>query len=874
MKTVKPQRLSLLSRTYEHRGAFQLSIAAVLFFDLEQPRRLLTEVSLWKTLPPELGKDAGLDLAVPKARAEFLVTGHAFPIGGAPATACAPRAVVGRLDKTLHAIGDRTWNDGVATAPVPFRRLSLGWENAYGGAGYEQNPLGKGAVRPSDGKGHPLPNVEDPRRPIRTTRDRPAPAGFGPVDGTWPQRAVKQGTYDKRWLETAFPGFPADLDWTFFNVAPEDQWQEAPFRPDEPFRLEFMHPERSRIEGRLPGAVARCLVSRKGVAGEGLVELPLRLDTLWFFPHLLRGVMIFHGAVPVAEDDGADVLHLVAAIEEAGKPRPLEHYRKVLAERLDEERGALALLREADLVPDWPGLTAMLDPDPADPIPEALGLLEQNQRRARAHQLAQLRAEVAAAGIDPDTVELPSLDPGEPAPKVSADDPGQMLAQLEQAMATAEAARARAESETAKQKALLREQLRAQGIDPAPVDAPPPGGPPHFDAREELARIRALRGDVASAAPADAPGGDAELEHRLLDAERQVRDAYRWSAHRAPAAAARAPEAAIALREALCAAIAAGESLDGRDLTGADLTGLALPGADLAGAFLEGATLRGADLRGADLSRAVLARAELSGADLSGARLRGTNLGAATLRDARLCGADLTEAILGKADLARADLGGANLDKADLSEATLQGASLASVQARGLKLVQVDLSGVGLAGADLTKATFVECSAEAADFTGAQLESAVFFKARARRAVFQGARLAGACWIDGCDLEQADLREALLDGANLRGAKLAGAKLAGAHLNGADLSEADLRGAALGGIAARESRWVRADFTGAVLAGADLMGAIFQKADLSGASFQGANLYQADLARVALHERIDLTGANVKKLRVQPTRVR
>ena len=107
MKTVKPQRLSLLSRTYEHRGACHFSVAAILFFDLEQPRRLLTDVSLWKAIAPELGKDAALDAAMPKARAEWLVTGYAFPPGGKPAIACAPRTVVGGQAKALHAIGDR-----------------------------------------------------------------------------------------------------------------------------------------------------------------------------------------------------------------------------------------------------------------------------------------------------------------------------------------------------------------------------------------------------------------------------------------------------------------------------------------------------------------------------------------------------------------------------------------------------------------------------------------------------------------------------------------------------------------------------------------------------------------------------------------------
>lgn len=871
MKTIKPQRLSLLSRTYEHRGAFQLSVAAIAFFDLDQPRRLLSEVSLWKALPPVLGKDAALDAAVPKARAEFLVTGYAFPFGGTPAIACAPRAAVGRLDKSLRVIGDRSWSNGVATAPAPFQRMSLGWENAFGGPGFAQNPLGKGAERLPGGKVHPLPNVEDPRRPVRSPRDRPAPAGFGPVDATWPQRTAKQGTYDKKWLETAYPGFAADLDWTFFNVAPPDQWQEAPFLPDEPFLLEYMHPERSRIEGRLPGALARCFLSRKGVAEEKLVELPLRLDTLWFFPHLLRGVMIFHGATPVAEDDGADVLHLVAAIEEAGKPRTVEHYQRVLADRLDQERGALAALREAELVPDWPGLTALLDPDPADAASEEQGLLEQNQRRAREHHLARLRAELAAAGVDPDTIELPALEPEEPAEALSTDDPGKLVAQIEQAMQKAETAKARAEAEMVKQKEAFRAQLRAQGIDPeSVVDAPPPGGPPRFSAQEMLAELRRAQGEGGAGAFAEPP----ELEQRLLDAERQVRDAYRLSAHQSPAAAERAPDAARALRDALCAAVAAGESLDGRDLTGADLTGLSLPGANLAGAFLEGAKLAGADLTGADLSRAVLARAELTGANLSSARLREANLGAATLRDARLGAADLSEAILAKADLAQADLTGANVEKADLSEASLQGAALASIQARELLLMKADLSGVRLSGADLTKATFLECTVEAADFAGAQLESAVFVKARGRGAVFRGARMAGVCCVDACDFEQADLREAVLDGANLRGAKLAGAQLAGAQLNGADLSEADLRGATLVGVTARESRWVRTDLTGAVLAGSDLMGAILQKADLSGADLRLASLYGADLARVVVRERVELSGADTRKVRVQPTRVR
>ena len=66
-----------------------------------------------------------------------------------------------------------------------------------------------------------LPNLEDPREMVRTPNDRPAPAGFGPLDATWPQRTALMGTYDDRWLREDFPGLPKDLDWAAFNALPQ-----------------------------------------------------------------------------------------------------------------------------------------------------------------------------------------------------------------------------------------------------------------------------------------------------------------------------------------------------------------------------------------------------------------------------------------------------------------------------------------------------------------------------------------------------------------------------------------------------------------------------------------------------------------------------
>ena len=198
------------------------------------------------------------------------------------------------------------------------------------------------------GEVQPLPNIEDPKRLVNSPGDRPLPAGFGPYDLTWPQRFNKAGTYDKKWMKERFPGFAGDMDWTIFNMAPDDQQMEGAFKGDESFTLEFMHPEKARLAGQLPGAVARCFVNQKTAEGEVFKEVSTKLDTAWFFPHAERGVLVYHGYTRVAEDDASDVLQIVAAVEEMGAPRPVEHYKGVLAARLDKETGAIASLRDAE----------------------------------------------------------------------------------------------------------------------------------------------------------------------------------------------------------------------------------------------------------------------------------------------------------------------------------------------------------------------------------------------------------------------------------------------------------------------------------------------------------------------------------------------
>jgi hypothetical protein len=109
------------------------------------------------------------------------------------------------------------------------------YERAYGGVDLStrdtpspqwdvRNPIGTGfAVSASAVDGMRLPNIEYPDQPITRWKDRPAPAGFGPVCAHWQPRASFAGTYDERWERERLPLLPEDFDDRHYQCAPADQ---------------------------------------------------------------------------------------------------------------------------------------------------------------------------------------------------------------------------------------------------------------------------------------------------------------------------------------------------------------------------------------------------------------------------------------------------------------------------------------------------------------------------------------------------------------------------------------------------------------------------------------------------------------------------
>lgn len=349
MKVFKDKEHSLLVRPFGIRDTLYLACTVLVFFDLNRPEDLLQEQELWSVVPGLLGPERILDAGMPKPRAEVLVTGSCFAPAGTERPASEISFRLGPLNKRLAVFGDRVWagtaGGAVVTDPKPFREMPVTWENAFGGEGFDRNPSGKG-LHPVPSPGGrdrvPLPNIEDPRDLIGSPSQRPEPAGFGPLDVMRPQRSSKQGTYDEAWLRERWPHFPDDMNYAFFNTAPEDQILDGFIRGDETLAVANMHPDVPEVRSRLPGVRIRCFVTRKddleAPPGEGEVfeEVGTRMDTVWLFPSVLRGMAAYRGTTRIRDDEYADVLRVLVATERmADAPRPIEDYLQEQKRRLD-----------------------------------------------------------------------------------------------------------------------------------------------------------------------------------------------------------------------------------------------------------------------------------------------------------------------------------------------------------------------------------------------------------------------------------------------------------------------------------------------------------------------------------------------------------
>lgn len=673
------------------------------------------------------------DFAYFKPRADVLLVGHAY----APwederkrrraGVATRARLQFGdgeeRVDRTLAVFGERRWEKAfltlAPTEPLPFERMPLVYERAFGGPEWSPNPVGvgHGAEAGPDGIAR-LPNLEAPHDLIDSPGDKPRPACFAPVHPLWGPRQRSLGTYDTRWLADRWPYFPEDFDWSHFQCAPPEQRLET-IGGDEPFILTGVHPEHVHLEGRLPG-IRPCLFmavrgDEAGAPGAELAfeRVALRLDTVVLDTDAMKVHLVWRGVVEVSAEHAPEVEALFLMHDGPGEETSVEQaYARFVA-----------AVTPTDVIEDDPDLPTA----PANDVVEAADTPADELDR---------RIDAMVADHDRRAKEAGLAAPVEGPPSLPSLDPESILETL------------RASGASEEDIASVRDALA-----PEPEKEPPP---PPAGARERAEAILATNRDFRGVELTE--GNLSELDFggcAMAGCDLRQSD----------------------LRRArLAGADLTGALLDGADLSGADLSGADLDTASLTDIEAEGAIFDEAQMNETDLSgargpaasfrRARGRRARLTGGQFAAARfdeaaLIEVRLDACDLGDARFDGADMTEALLFDADGAGASFRGATLTDALGDGASFVGASFHGARASGSVWEGADLTDASFLEATLDEASFVKAKLDRADLSAAEMRDVRMKRVTARGARFIKSNLLRA------QLERSDLHDADFTGASL-----------------------------------------------------------------------------------------------------------
>lgn len=687
-----------------------------------------------------------------KPNADVLLTGTCHAPGGKPTTACRVEFAVGKWSKALAVIGNRHWKKSLlmssASDPEPFKSIPLTYVNAYGGEGFDRNPVGRGFE-----KAH-LPNIETLEDRFSSPGDRPEPSGFGPLNRQWPQRASKTGSYKGKWLKERWPWLPDDFDYTYFNAAPEDQQFRKYLRGDEELRFENLHPKHAVYKSALPGLRVRVFLNERLKEGKKFREVPMNLDTLFVDMDKEILVCVWRGSAPVRSDEMTEIEQALAVSEPLkDAPAPPATYE--------------ALLLQLDPPPPPPPKPEA-PPAPKAPSPMQLQLAAMKEQLAKAQAAHQENAKAMAKqmGFDLDAALA---------------KPPATLADVHKALLGAKEAYL---AMGAKVPGLLEAELAAVApgakVDAAvqkllalnvPKGAKPPVTPEFLKAA--AAKPGGLKGkDMSGAQLAGADLSGQDLSGVILKGADLSK--------------------AKLVKTTLKGAQLAGANLAGADLTGANLEKADLTKAALAGAKLEGAVLAMADLSGITAAGASFAGAQAPKSYFTGAVMDGANFGKALLAEADLSGTMLKGA----------KFGGAALGKASFAGAKGEGADFSGVEMPGVIFCQgADFKKAVFAGANGPMSVFIETVLDGADFTGAKLPRANFLGASLKQAKLAGAEIKNATFRKAglllADATASDFHESTFAKADLSGADFGGSNLFGSDFHETVLEGTKFKGAIL-----------------------------------------------------------------------------
>lgn len=287
------------------RATFTVKGAAVEVAEVQEPVRLADE---YFGEPDQSSLKHAADLHLGKPSTDVVLLGEAVAPGGEPVPELDVVLSVGPVQKVVRVFGDREWSGLFGSSiskPKPFTRMPLLYERAFGGVVHFdekknetqldwRNPVGVGFGKrkaPGDQAMRGLPNLEAPASLISSPRDRPPPAGFGPIAPFWEPRRSFAGTYDDAWQARRAPFLPKDFQARFFNAAHPDLVCKRYLRGGEPVQIINASP--SPLRFNLPACALDVAVKIDGSS-----ERPaMNLQTVVLEPLLRRVGLVWFGAV-------------------------------------------------------------------------------------------------------------------------------------------------------------------------------------------------------------------------------------------------------------------------------------------------------------------------------------------------------------------------------------------------------------------------------------------------------------------------------------------------------------------------------------------------------------------------------------------------
>jgi len=252
------------------------------------------------------------DFSFDKLATDIALIGHAYAPNG-QATESLVTLQVGNLQKSIKVFGDRYWEKtigfSIATKPVPFEKIPLIYERTFGGVdgshsdpkkheSETHNPVGVGfrakkSKLPIDGT--KLPNLENPRKLIKSPDDRPDPVGFGFISPAWQPRAGFAGTYDKAWQDSRMPLLPKDFDKRFFNAAHPDLVYDGFLRGNEQVSVKGVSP-RGILQFSLPGDLPISTIQIKENEEQ---QVDMNPDKLVIMPDESQVILVWSGSLRI-----------------------------------------------------------------------------------------------------------------------------------------------------------------------------------------------------------------------------------------------------------------------------------------------------------------------------------------------------------------------------------------------------------------------------------------------------------------------------------------------------------------------------------------------------------------------------------------------